>query len=182
MKKISFFMFFTVFAFLILNLCLVPESHGTTIVGKVVDVHDGDTITVSDMKYIYKVRLLGIDTPETSRNAKFKKDISKPYENNQVNIFIKIPPSRLLELGQEAKRTLRNLILNKTVKVEITGSDRYKRNLGWVYLGDMLVNAYMVEKGLARPYMVGWGGNYSLILEAERKAKQNKVGIYKYVN
>ncbi|MGC8964489.1 MAG: thermonuclease family protein [Brevinematia bacterium] len=177
MKKIGYLLSISVFWAL-----LAFNSYSSVIIGKVVDVHDGDTITVSDGKYIYKVRLLGIDSPETSRNAKFKKDISKAYENKQVNIFRYIPPSTLIELGQEAKRALRNIILGKTVKVEITRTDRYNRNLGWVYLDGMLVNAYMVEKGLARPYMIGLGGNYILILQAERKAKQNKVGIYRYVN
>lgn len=166
---------------LVLLTIFLPFSSlfATTIIGKVVDVHDGDTITVESSNHYYKVRLKGIDTPETSRNAKFKKDISKVYESGSYNIFIKIPPSELLRIGENAKWELRNLTLGKVVKVEIDGVDRYKRNLGWVWLENILVNEYMVSKGLARPYMLS--GRYSQrILQAESKAKKSKLGIYRY--
>jgi micrococcal nuclease len=152
-----------------------------TIEGKVVKVSDGDTIEVSSRGYLYKIRLMGIDTPESSRNAKFKRDISKYYQNNEFNIFIKIPPSKLLDLGQEAKREMYRLVYGKIVKVEIEKVDRYGRGLGWVWLGDTLVNAYMVRKGLARPYMLSFSSKYySLIKSAEAEAKANKRGIYAY--
>ncbi|MFN4246056.1 MAG: thermonuclease family protein, partial [Brevinematia bacterium] len=86
------------------------SSFGTTIIGKVIDVHDGDTITVVSKGKSYKIRLLGIDTPETSKNRKFKKDTSKVYVNNEFNVFVKIPSNQLLKIGLQAKRELSNLV------------------------------------------------------------------------
>ncbi len=168
---LSIFLFF----FFALSLSAI------TIEGRVVKVSDGDTISVASGRYIYKIRLMGIDAPESSRNAKFKRDISKPYVNNEFNVFINVPPSRLLELGQEAKREMRRLVYGKVVRVEIVKTDRYGRNLGWVWLGDTLVNAHMVRKGLARPYMLPAFGKYSSIIRsAEAEAKANRRGIYAY--
>ncbi|MEN2998651.1 MAG: thermonuclease family protein [Brevinematia bacterium] len=152
---------------------------GVTITGKVVDVDDGDTVTVKANDGYYKVRLLSIDTPETRRNAKFKKDTTKVYINGEFNVFIRVPPSELLRIGETAKWKLHSLVYNKVVKVEIEGVDRYKRNLGWLWLDDVLINEYMVANGLARPYMVK--GKYAWrIRQAESKAKKNKIGIYRY--
>ena len=174
MKRILFISF-------ALILLLALSLNAETINGTVVKVSDGDTIEVASGKYVYKIRLLGIDTPESSRNAKFKRDISKTMESGEYNIFIKIPPSRLLDFGKQAKYEMHNLVYGKTVKVEIEKSDKYGRSLGWVWLGNMLVNAHMVRIGLARPYMLTFRSKYySLIKQAESEAKANRKGIYAY--
>ncbi|MCX8029669.1 MAG: thermonuclease family protein [Brevinematales bacterium] len=178
MKKISLFIFLVLFLFLFTPLIL----YGVRLEGVVVDVEDGDTITIrtKDGKY-YDIRLLGIDAPETKRNAKFKRDTTKVEVAGEYNVFIRIPPNSLIRLGNEAKYELRRLILNKTVLVDIEDVDRYKRNLGWVWYDNMLVNEYMVRNGLARPYMLKKrSAYYYRILNAEDKAKREKLGIYAY--
>lgn len=168
---------FSILIFIV--LVLSSSIFGVTIVGEVVDVEDGDTITVYVKgKGYYDVRLLGIDAPETKRNAKFKRDITKVYTGDEYNVFIRVPPQKLLDIGHEAKWTLRRLVMSKTVSVEIEGVDRYK-NLGWVWLNGTLVNEYMVRQGLAKPYMLK--GRYSYrIRSAEQQAKSSKIGIYAY--
>lgn len=159
-------------------------AFGSVIVGKVVGVEDGDTITVWDGNYYYKVRLAGIDAPETSRNSKFKRDTTKVYINGEFNVFIKVPPSMLLEIGYQAKDVMRRLVFGKEVTVEVIGVDRYRRNLGWVWLGskgNVLVNEYMVSRGLARPYMLR-GAYAGRIKEAEKKARASRLGIYRYLD
>ena len=48
-----------------LALCLVFQVHADTLLGKVINVVDGDTITVLDDTNIqHKIRLAGIDAPE----------------------------------------------------------------------------------------------------------------------
>ena len=44
-------------------LTLPALAADTTIVGKVVGVHDGDTLTLRTVNETLKVRLFGIDTP-----------------------------------------------------------------------------------------------------------------------
>ncbi len=148
--------------------------------GRVVKVSDGDTINVIVGNREYKIRLIGIDTPESSKNQKFKKDTKKAYINKEYNIFAKIPPKQLLDIGKEAKRRLSAILLNQEVEIEIEGKDRYGRSLAWVFLNGKNINAYMISEGLARPYMYRGLKYENQLLEAQKKAKLAKKGIYKY--
>ena len=91
--------------------------------GKVVSIHDGDTITILQNKQQIKVRLFGIDAPE----------LKQPY-------------------GKKSKQFLANLIAGQIVEVEENGKDRYKRTIGIVYLGNTDINAQMVANGYAWVY------------------------------
>lgn len=91
--------------------------------GKVVSVHDGDTITVVQGKKQIKVRLYGIDAPELKQSY-----------------------------GKKSKQFLANLIAGQMVEVEESGKDRYKRTVGTVYLGSTDINAQMVASGYAWAY------------------------------
>lgn len=100
----------------------------------VVSIADGDTITLSptsgnDEPKI-KVRLVGVDTPETS-------DPRKPVE----------------EFGVEASAFLHNLLLGERVYAEEAGgankTDKYGRRLYYVYHAPdgMFVNLEIVRQG-----------------------------------
>ena len=102
---------------------LVIASPLFALSGKVVSIHDGDTITVLQGKQQIKVRLFGIDAPE----------LKQPY-------------------GKKSKQFLANLIAGQMVEVEENGKDRYKRTIGTVYLGGTDINAQMVENGYAWAY------------------------------
>lgn len=91
--------------------------------GKVVSIHDGDTITVLQGKQQAKIRLYGIDAPE----------LKQPY-------------------GKKSKQFLANLIAGEVVEVDENGEDRYKRTIGTVYLGGIDINAQMVANGYAWAY------------------------------
>ena len=91
--------------------------------GKVVSIHDGDTITVLQDKRQIKVRLFGIDAPE----------LKQPY-------------------GKKSKQFLANLIAGEVVEVDENGKDRYKRTIGTIYLGGTDINAQMVANGYAWAY------------------------------
>ena len=60
-------------------LTLRPLATDTVIVGKVVGVHDGDTLTLCTEDETLKVQLSGIDTPELGRpfpvTGGFNKDV-----------------------------------------------------------------------------------------------------------
>lgn len=92
--------------------------------GKVVGVHDGDSITLlTSGKLEVKVRLEGIDAPE----------LKQAY-------------------GNASKKSLSDLVFGQQVRLEVTGKDRYRRILGHVFVGDTWVNLCQVKNGFAWHY------------------------------
>lgn len=110
-------------------------------VKKVLKIVDGDTIDVDidlgfDISYTQRVRLAGIDTPESrTKDAREK------------------------ALGLEVKDKLKKAIdaaKDVVVKTELPdSSEKYGRILGWVYLdGDTRsLNEQLIEEGYAWGYM-----------------------------
>lgn len=114
------------------------------ITGRVVGVHDGDTLMLRiDGDPQVKVRLAGIDAPE----------LKQPY-------------------GQSAKQALSALVFDAVVQVDGGQRDFYGRTLGTVYLGEINVNAALVEQGAAWVYR-DYPHDPALVpLEAEAQAAQ----------
>lgn len=97
----------------------------------VTHVYDGDTIlVVRDRTDIRKVRLVGIDAPETS---------SKKYEPGQP-------------YSQQSKKYLTSLVLNRTVTITSYDRDVYNRVLGVVIWEGININLEMIRSGLAEVY------------------------------
>ncbi len=96
---------------------------------QVVRVIDGDTIEVSIGGETYKVRYIGIDTPET-------KDPRKSVE----------------WMGPEAAAKNEELVGGRMVSLEkdVSETDRYGRLLRYVWDGDLMVNADLVWLGCAQ--------------------------------
>ncbi len=121
-------------------------------------VIDGDTIEVDIAGTIYKVRYIGIDTPEL--------DDKRP---------------EFSALAQEATRYNRHLVAGKTIRLEedVSETDRYGRLLRYVYVGDTFVNGELVRQGLA------WAKAYEpdikyqdYLEEMETEAKRDKIGLW----
>jgi endonuclease YncB( thermonuclease family) len=80
------------------------------------------------------------------------------------------------------------LVLNKTVEIKGYGMDRYNRVLGEIFVDGKNVNLEMVKAGFAEVYRgtQAPGFDPAPYLEAERKAKDEKAGIWtqgeKYVS
>jgi endonuclease YncB( thermonuclease family) len=70
---------------------LVCQVGAQTITGKVVGVADGDTITVLQGKDQFKIRLYGIDCPESGQDfgARAKKFVSEMVFGKQVQVVQK---------------------------------------------------------------------------------------------
>ena len=103
---------------------LAQSAIAAEIVGRVVGVSDGDTLTVlTGANRQVRVRLAEIDTPESGQ----------PY-------------------GSRAKQTLSDLAFGKAVRVDVQDTDRYGRTVGRVYVGSRDVNAEMVRGGAAWVY------------------------------
>lgn len=111
------------------------------VVKKITNVVDGDTIDVDidlgfDITFSSRVRLAGIDTPESRTSDKFEK-----------------------ALGLEAKAYLKKKITGATkivIRTEKTdSSEKYGRILGWLYLDGETesVNNQMINDGYAWGYL-----------------------------
>ena len=110
-------------------------------VKKVLKVVDGDTIDVDidlgfDISYTQRVRLAGIDTPESRTTDKKEK-----------------------ALGLEVKDRLKKAIdaaTNVVIKTEKPdSSEKYGRILGWIFLDDnkVSINQTLIDEGYAWDYM-----------------------------
>jgi micrococcal nuclease len=96
---------------------------------QVTRVVDGDTIEVLIDGVEYRVRYIGIDTPETKH------------------------PTRGVEpFGPEASQANSELVEGRTVLLEkdVSETDRYGRLLRYVYVGDLMVNEELLRRGLAQ--------------------------------
>ena len=94
------------------------------LLGRVVKVTDGDTITVLVDRQEIKIRLNAIDAPERGQ-----------------------------DFGQKSKEALADLVFGKDVRIETHGKDWYVRAIGDVYVGGTFVNEKMVEDGWAWNYV-----------------------------
>lgn len=107
-----------------------PEVHATPgIEARLVRITDGDTIVVEVDGQRERVRLIGIDTPETKHSPRGP----EPF-------------------ADEATNALRSLLADSplTLRLDAEERDRYGRLLAYVYVGEEFVNAQMVRQGWAR--------------------------------
>ena len=127
----------------------------------VIKVVDGDTIDVAILGQEERIRLLGINTPET------------------------VDPRRPVQcFGKEASAFTKELLSGKTVRLEPDPSqddrDRYGRLLRHVFLEDGThVNLKLVAEGYAHEYTYERAGRYQEILkDAERAARVAGKGLW----
>ena len=129
-------------------------AHAEVLVGRVVGVSDGDTITVlDDKKQRHVIRLMGIDAPEKAQ-----------------------------AFGQKAKESLSDLIFGKDVSVTWFKRDRYGRTVGQVYVADIDVCLEQIKRGFAWHYKQyereQSEEDRSRYAEAEKEASIARVGLW----
>lgn len=125
LQKLSFFLL--VAASLSAGLCYRPviAADATDYLAEVTHVHDGDSLWVRplDGGRRQRLRLDGIDAPEICQAG-----------------------------GPVARDRLAAMVLQRQVRVQVTGMDRYRRTLARVWLGNHDVQATLVEQGWAWSY------------------------------
>jgi len=135
--------------------CLLLPLYGCTSPpesARVTRVIDGDTIAIEGG---YRVRYIGIDTPEI---------------HPETEAF-----------GIEAWQANRQLVEGKLVRLErdISETDKYNRLLRYVYVDDIMVNAELVRQGLAQVKAYPPDTKYQDFLEAlEAEAKGEGRGMW----
>ena len=133
----------------------------------VTQVIDGDTIDVDVGGRTERVRLIGIDTPETKRP-----DTPVECYGPEASAFT----SSLLPVGTEVR-----------IERDVVGRDDYGRLLGYVHLrddegepgADIFVNMELVERGFARPLAIEPNSTFAAeFASAARRAERDDLGLW----
>ena len=142
-------------------VCRSCKVRGETSLEKTIETYsvkkyvDGDTIDIEEgiEVLLYRIRLLGIDTDE--RGQPLYEEATEALENmiNNNQITLKKDPSR--------------------------NTGKYGRPLRYIFVGETNINVEMVRLGYARAFMHEGLMYEKEFLEAEREAKEKRLGIWK---
>ena len=141
---------------------LPPLQGGQADLGKIAHVIDGDTVDIDINGRTERVRLIGVDTPET-------KHPTKPIEC----------------FGPEASAYLTQLLPKGTaVRIErdVEARDRYGRMLLYLYLGsnDLFINLDLVARGFGTPMSIEPNTFYrNDFVHAATQAEASNMGLWK---
>lgn len=135
-------------------------SCSNTGVGKsynVLEVYDGDTITIEHPK-VKRLRYLGIDAPEKFTNY----SPGEPFHLKSTDLNKELVGGKLI-----------------TIEFDREKYDHYGRLLGYVFADGIFVNEEIVRRGLARTLFIGKNRKYEdRILKAQQEAKRERRGIW----
>jgi endonuclease YncB( thermonuclease family)/methylphosphotriester-DNA--protein-cysteine methyltransferase len=134
---------------------VVTNSVQLVIEGKVINVHDGDTVTVLDQdNKKFHIRLQGIDAPELKQ-----------------------------EFGSVSQENLSRMVLGKQVTIFWNKVDKYRRTVGTIMLDGHDINIEQVKAGLAwhfKKYEDEQAPADRLTYAAaEQQARAAKLGLWK---
>jgi endonuclease YncB( thermonuclease family) len=139
---------------LLVALALPLRAHADTLVGAVVAIADGDTVTILDASQVqHKIRLSGIDAPERKQ----------PFSN-------------------VSRQHLASLVFRQEVTVEFSKRDRYGRIVGKVLRDGVDVCLEQLRVGLAwhfkRYEKEQPSADRQSYAEAEEEARQASRGLW----
>jgi micrococcal nuclease len=140
------------------NIHSTPASTISETTYLVTRIIDGDTVEILYNSEKEKVRLIGIDTPETVK-----------------------PDTPVEPFGKEASDFTKSTLLDKYVSLEFDEQerDRYGRLLAYLYIEGEMFNEILLEEGLAHVSTFPPNTKYvDTFIETESTAKNNKVGMW----
>jgi endonuclease YncB( thermonuclease family) len=107
--------------FIVLLLTFSTPALSETIIGKVISVADGDTITILTERHEkVKIRLSAVDTPESGQS-----------------------------FGKQAKHFTSSMVFGKEVTVKKETTDRYGRTVGMVFVDGANLSEEIIRNGMA---------------------------------
>lgn len=129
-------------------LALAPWDALADFTGRVVKVADGDTLTVLVNKRQFRVRLDGIDAPESGQ-----------------------------AFSKRSQQSLANICAAKQARVEDRGKDRYGRTIGRVSCAGVDANSEQLRRGMAWVFTrhVPMGSPF---YELETYARLRQIGLW----
>ena len=137
--------------------CAAPSAPQTahSYTATVVSVHDGDTVRTIDQNGAkHRIRLAYIDAPETDQAH-----------------------------GIASRNALRRLLDGQTVRIDVYGTDRYRRQVARITLNGQDINLAQIRNGNAWHYRHYARPNqhpaeYRRYESAETQARQNRTGLW----
>jgi endonuclease YncB( thermonuclease family) len=128
---------------------ILPATYKYDLQGKVTRVKDGDTFVMRDSNgELHTIRLHGVDTPESRQQH-----------------------------GRAATQFLSQRINGRVVGVQTSGTDRYGRTIGTVFIGGSNINAELVCAGHGWWYQ-RYARSSRKLSACELKARQEKLGLW----
>jgi len=136
-------------------------------------VVDGDTVAVRIDRGMERVRLIGIDTPESRKNEQARLQAERSERDIKT----------IMDFGRRAKDTLKGLLPKGTelrIEYDIQKRDKYGRLLGYVYRADnTMVNEEMILRGYAQVLTVPPNVKYvDRFKKALAKSQKEKRGLW----
>jgi endonuclease YncB( thermonuclease family) len=137
-------------------LIVAPNVKGASFVGKVIEVNDGDLITVLNLNRPVRVRLLGADAPELTQS-----------------------------FGDVSKQHLSDLVMDKIVTVQYAGYTKDLALIARVLVGDRDICAQMIRDGAAwfdpkSPILTSADGE--IYSESQIAARNERRGLWQVDN
>lgn len=125
-----------------------------------VRVVDGDTLVVKIDEKDEKVRLIGIDTPESVASDKSRNTVWGEIASDYTKSLLKDVTKVSLQYDKEPR-------------------DKYGRILAYVYVGTEMLNMRIIEDGYAKVMTIAPNTSHARDFEAAYKAAaENKKGLF----
>lgn len=152
------------------NIAPSPEADDARILGKemqnqisddrpfqVRKVYDGDSLLVKGLDVTFKVRMVGIDAPETGGRSKPGQPFSK-----------------------KSHLYLRRLVKDRSVTLKSYGLGGYNRILAEVFIGNTNANLEMIKMGLAEVYQGRKPKQFDAApyVAAQTRARNSGIGMW----
>ena len=152
-------------AYLILSLFLITNTAFALSVTRVID---GDTIELSDGQ---KVRLLGVDSPESHKNEKLKKDALRLDKTED----------EIIEAGKKSAEFTKKFSEGKEVRLEIEKEhkkDRFDRTLAYVYIDGKSSNESLITSGYACVYLKYPFDKKTKFVSLQLRVEKQRAGLW----
>ena len=139
----------------------------------VIKIIDGDTLWVRYGGQREKVRLIGIDTPESKVSTKAKREAQKTGQDIEA----------IITMGKMATKYVSSLIEpghKVTIEFDVQQMDRYGMLLGYVYLSNgKMLNEEVIKAGYANVLTISPNFKYKdKFLKALKEARKRQRGLW----
>ena len=136
-------------------------------------ITDGDTIAVISGGEYIKVRLIGIDCPESRQNAKALRDSNRSGKDVET----------ILSQGKQATAFMKSVLRKGDIvylEFDAVQFDKYGRTLAYVYLSDgRMLNDIIISSGYASPLTIAPNVKYKdRFLKSHQTAREKKIGLW----
>ena len=134
---------------------------------------DGDILQALYGEREKRIRLIGIDTPESRVNKKAKRDANMSEQDIKT----------IIEMGRKSKKYVDGLVKRGdiiTIEFDAQERDKYGRLLCYVYLSNgKMLNEEILKSGYAVIMTVPPNVKYKdIFLRAYKQARDRKVGLW----